>query len=246
MRTRRVWRQTLSANVWLFIGGLSCLAHEAALDPVPSALTALRKPAPAPDSRPYEERFQALIKARYPDLFTKASAGLPIITVLFDPQGGILRTDLEVSSKPPSELPADESNFSRFGAVADDLQYLGAASVRLPANTVVIVFAGVGSRDVDQALVQRFFPQVFQKRYPLSDGIWILFDHEGGVQRAGQEHFKAGRLKQILQERYPSIRTSDMTATPVVGRDGRTVRDRLGQPLQLYCVWLVAGSPLPK
>ena len=79
----------------------------------------------------------------------------------------------------------------------------------------------------------------------LSQGIWILLDHEGRVLRTGQEHFKSGHLRQILEKRYPGIRTSDMTATPVLGRDGQTIRDMLGQPFQLYCVWLVAGSPLP-
>jgi hypothetical protein len=126
------------------------------------------------------------------------------------------------------------------------LRYIGAATIHLPANTVLVVFAGVGSRNVDRALVQRFFPQVFEKENPLSDGIWILLDHEGRVLRTGQENFKSGRLRQILEKRYPGIRTSDMTATPVVGRDGQTIRDLLGQPFELYCVWLAAGSPLPE
>jgi hypothetical protein len=246
MRTGRVWRQTLSASLWVFIGGLPCIAHEALPDPAPSAMRDLRKPAPDPHAGPYRKRFQALIKARYPELFTEPAQGIPIVTVLIDSQGGILRADYEVSSKLPSELAASESNFSRYGALAGDLQYIGAASIHLPANTVLVVFAGVGSRNVDRALVQRFFPQVLEKGAELSQGIWILLDHQGRVLQTGQEHFKSRRLGQILEERYPGIRTSDMTVTPVVGPDGPTIRDMLGQPFQLYCVWLAAGSPLPK
>jgi hypothetical protein len=206
----------------------------------------LRKPPPDRHARPYEKRFRTLIKARYPDLLTKPAKGTPIVTVLFDPHGAILRSELEISSEPSSELAASESSFSRYGAAARDLQYIGAASIHVPANTVLVVFAGVGSMDVDRALVQRFFPQVFQEGSTLSQGIWILFDHDGRVLHTGQEHFKPERLRQTLEKRYPGIRTSDVTETPVIGQDGRPIRDLQGQPLQLSCVWLAVGSPLPQ
>lgn len=246
MGTEEVWRRILSLTLVLLFCGASCIAEEVLPSPAPGELTDLRKPAPDPQVRPYQKRFRALIKARYQKLFTEPAQGNPIVTVLFDLQGGILRADCEVSSKPPSELVASESNFTRYGSLAGDLDYIGAASIHLPANTVRVVFAAVGSKNVDQALIQRFFPQVLEKGAGLSQGIWILLDHEGRVLLTGQEHFKSGRLRQILEKRYPGIQTSNTTATPVVGRDGQTIRDGLGQPFQLYCVWLAAGSPLPK
>jgi hypothetical protein len=244
MRTRRVWRRTLSASFWLFIGGLACTAQDAPPGVASSSAVDVRKPAPDPATRTDQQRFKALIKVRYPDLITKTAQGVPIVTVLFDPQGEIVRTDLEISSTPPSELSASESSFNRFGAQADDLGYIGAASIDFPANTVLVVFAG--TRNANQALVQRFFPEVFEKGRSLSGGIWILLDHDGQVLRTGQESIKFGHLRQILEKRYPGIQTSDMTATPVVGRDGQPIRDMLGQPFQLYCVWLAADSALPR
>jgi hypothetical protein len=102
------------------------------------------------------------------------------------------------------------------------------------------------ARDLDRALVQRFFPQVLAQRAPLKEGVWILFDHEGRVLRTGQEPLEPEHLREVLEQRYPGIQTSDMTATPVVGPNGRPIKDAHGHPLQLTCVWLASGSPLPK
>jgi hypothetical protein len=241
---RGVLLQGLSVGLWLSICAPSYIIGGAVANPAPSVATELRKPAPDPHARLYEKRFEALVKARFPRLFTEPAHGTPVVTVLFDHQGRVLRADLAISSKSQSELVASETDFSRYGALAADLQYFGASVVHLPANSVLVVFAG--SRDVDRALVQRYFPHVFEKGKPLSDSIRILLDHEGRVLRTGREQLKAERLRGILEKRYPGIRTSSMTATAVVGQDGSAVKNILGAPLQLYCVWLAVDSPSPQ
>ena len=211
----------------------------------PSASTELRKPAPNPDACPYREQLQALIRDRYPQLAIETTPGIPVLTVLFDLYGEIVRSELEVSTRPPAELAASEESFAHFGMAVGDLQYVAAASFQTPANTVFVIFGGLGSGQLDRSLVRRFFPQVLSGGAPLKQGIWILFDHEGRVLRTGQEQVAPGSLRSVLESRYPGIRTADLTATPVVGQDGQPLKDPRGRPLQLTCVWLAANSPQP-
>jgi hypothetical protein len=213
-------RASLVFSVGLALGCPQSLANEEPVTPATSGPTELRKPAPNAGARPYRERFQSLIRERYPQLLTETVHGMPVVTVLFDLYGDIVRSDLTISSQPPGELAASEANFYRLGLPQGELLYVGAASVQTPTNTVLIVFGGKSSRDLDRALVQRFFPQVLAEGAPLKEGIWILFDQEGRVLRSGQEPFEPDRLREVLEQRYPGIQTSDMTTTPVVGRDG--------------------------
>lgn len=238
------WLIWIGITVAIF-GGL-CRASEGLGAPATSARTELLKPAPTAGVRPYRERFQSLIKDRYPQLLTASVQGMPVVTVLFDLYGDIVRSELEISSRPASELAVSESNFSCFEVTHGELLYVGASTVQTPANTVLVVYGGEGSRELDRALVQRFFPQLLTQGAPLNEGIWILFDQEGRVLKRGEEHFEPDRLREILEKRYPGIKTSDMTTTPVVGADGQPVKDSNGWPLKLTCVWLARGSPLPK
>jgi hypothetical protein len=239
-------RWILSAAIALALLGSSGRAAAEPPTAATSTATDLRKPAPNPGARPYREQLQTLIKDRYPQLLTDTAQGIPVLTVLFNLSGDVARSELEVSAHPPSELAASEESFSHFGVLVGDLQYIAAASLQTPANTVFVVFGGLGSRQLDRSLVQRFFPKVLSEGVPLNEGIWILFDHEGKILRTGQEHFAPGSLRGVLENRYPGIQTADMTATPVVGPGGQPIKDSRGQPLQLMCVWLASDSPLPK
>ncbi len=81
-----------------------------------------------------------------------------------------------------------------------------------------------------------------------NNSIWILFDHGGRLLHTGEEPVEPATFRQLLEARYPGIRISrisDMGVTPVRGSDGRTVENAAHQAVQLYCVWLEAGSPLP-
>jgi len=222
---------------------LSLAATE--VDTAPSASTELRKPAPNPGARPYREQLQALIRDRYPQLGIETTPGIPVLTVLFDLYGEIVRSELEFSTRPPAELAASEESFAHFGTAVGDLQYVADPSFQTAANTMFVIFGGLGSRQLDRSLVQRFFPQIVSGGASLNQGIWILFDHQGRVLRTGQEQFAPGSLSSVLESRYPGIRTADLTATPVVGQDSQRLKDPRGRPLQLTCLWLAADSPPP-
>jgi hypothetical protein len=206
----------------------------------------LRKPPPDPKAQPYRERLEALVKVRYPHLWTEKANGLPVVTVLLDSHGELVHSNLETLPPPASELTASEGQFARFGLTAGDLRYVGEARIELPLNTVFVVFGGMGSSQIDRALVAQYFPKEAVEGAGLNKGIWILFDHQGRVVRSGEEHFEPATLRKLLEARYPGIETSDMTANPVLGRDGHPIKNSSQEPLQLYCVWLADGSPLPK
>jgi hypothetical protein len=238
-------RWIASVILSLTVLSLHCLAHEEPGTRTANVAAELRKPPPNPGARPYRELFLALIRQRYPNLLTDTMEGIPVVTVLFNVYGDVVRSDLTISSQPPAELAASEASFSRFGLAQRDLQYVGASVVQTPANTVLIEFGGTGSREIDRSLVQQYFPQLASGGLPPKEGIWILFDHNGQVVRTGQEHFEPEHLRDLLERRYPGISTSDMTLTPVTGPDGRPLADPHGRPLQLTSVWLASGSPLP-
>jgi hypothetical protein len=168
-----------------------------------------------------------------------------MVTVLFDPDGTLAGADLQVFSGALSVLTASELQFARFGLTAGELRYIGVARIQLPLNTVLVVFGGRDSRDLDRALVERFFPKVLVQGVSVGQGIWILFDHEGQVLRTGEEQFDPAKLRKILEARYSGIRTSGMTVTPILARDGRPIRSASHEEPQLYCVWLAADSPVP-
>jgi len=210
------------------------------------AASDLRKPAPDETAQTYRERLTDLVKARYPQLLTQQMAGTPVVTMLFEADGNVVQTRLDVRSPGKEALTASEEQFYRFGPLAGRLRYIGESRIELPVNTVLVVFGGLDTRNVDRALVESFFPQVLAKGTRAHEGIWILFDHQGRMLRAGEERFDTASLRSLLEKRYRGIRTSDMTLTPVIGGDGRPIRNSSGNALRLHSVWLAAGSPLPE
>jgi len=230
----------VSGTVIRRLGALLALCGTVAL-----AAPELRKPSPDAAAEPDRERLETLVKERYPQLGERHASGTPVVTILFEADGRVARTDLEVRSVPPEGLTATEEQFNRFGHLDGQLHYISMARIELPANTVLVVFAGLDSRDLDRALVERYFPQTLTQGVP-DEGVWILFDHKGRVLRTGEERLQPADLRSLLESRYPGIRTSDMTVTPVVDRYGDQIKNSSGKALQLYCVWLAVGSPTPE
>ena len=109
---------------------------------------------------------------RYPQLFTRTVKGIPVVTALFDPQGNLCGRHLEVSSKLASaDSWVSEASFSRFGVMASDLQYVAEVSdVHLPANNVVVAFAGLGSREAGSRTGAPSFSGVFKQAITPSEG----------------------------------------------------------------------------
>jgi hypothetical protein len=208
-------------------------------------VTVPRKPAPDAQTQPYRERLESLIESRYPRLTTQRITGTALVTVLFDADGTLAASNLEIMAAPVSVLTASELRFASFGLAAGELKYLGVARISLPRNTILVIFGEKDSRELDLALVAHLFPNVLAQGVPAGQGIWVLFDHDGKVLRSGQERFEAKDLRRMLEARFRGIRTSDMTVTPVIDRQEPLVKPSRNSALQLHCVWLAVGSSLP-
>jgi len=197
---------------------------------------------PAP---PDEGRLRALLAQRYPELLERRVSGTPVVIALFGADGQLMQTAMESRSAPVMAVTASEGEFERFGRLTAPLRYVGLVRLELPSNTVVVMFGGLGSREFDRALVERYSPRALAQG-TRAVAIWILFDHEGRVLLTGEESVDTPSLRSMLEARYPGIRIAETTVTPVVGKGGRAVQNAFGGALQLHCIWLEAGARLPK
>jgi beta-lactamase regulating signal transducer with metallopeptidase domain len=239
----------IAASLVLAATGLSAPAGDSSM--------ALRKPPPGHDGA-VPEKFAALIKDRYPSLATQASGGTPVVTVLFNHDGTVARTDMEIFQGSPRDFKASAAQFGRFGLTPDTVGYVGEQGLDFGTNVILVVYTERGaqhfpftsnlfpnSRMIDRALAERFFPTAVERGVPAGEGIWVLFDRDGAVLRTGQESFDPDKLTHILESRYPGIKASDMTVTPVVDANMQPVKTASGGELHLHSVWLDVGSPLP-
>jgi hypothetical protein len=104
--------------------------------------------------------FEAFIRARYPQLTRRKVAGTPVFRVWFDPHGCVARAKLDMVSGTPDEILGSTNLFESAVRPGRQPQYSGVGTVVTPANTIVVLFAGSDSRELDRALVRRYFPRV--------------------------------------------------------------------------------------
>jgi hypothetical protein len=219
--------------------------------------TVLRKPPPSHVGAP-PEKFAALIKERYPALGNPPAAGTPVLIVLFNHDGSIARADTDVFQGLPQDFKASKALFERFGLTPDAVGPVGVQGMEFGNQAILAVYTERNdqpiafaskvfpdSRMIDKALAERFFPGAFKHGVSAGEGIWVLFDRDGAVLRTGQESFDPAKLIPILESRYPRIKASESTVTPVVDATLQPVKMPSGGALQLYSVWLDPGSPLP-
>lgn len=224
---------------------VSLLSVAAATTAAQQPPSELRKGPPDLGSRGYDKRLTALIQQRYPELNAGSPKGIPVVTVLLNYDGSVAGTHLELSPEGTPTLTASEEEFARFGLSAGRMQYIGVGRLQLPTTEAVVIFGAGDSRNLDRALIERFFPNALTQRAPPNDQLWVLFDHEGKILRVGEDTVAPERLRQTLEARFPGIHTADMTSSPVFGRDDRPLADLSHHALVLDCVWLTADSPLP-
>jgi hypothetical protein len=224
---------------------VSLLAVTAATAAAQQPPSELHKTPPDSGSRGYDKRLTALIEQRYPELATSKPTGIPVVTVLLNYDGSVVGTHLELAPEGTPTLTASEESFARFGLSAGRMQYIGVGRLQLPTTEAVVIFGAADSRELDRALIERFFPKARSRHVPANDRLWILFDHEGRVLRVGDDAIAPEHLRQTLEARFPGIHTADMTSSPVFGRDDRPLMDLSQHALVLDCVWLTADSPLP-
>jgi hypothetical protein len=102
----------------------------------------IRELAPDAAIHPDQQQLETIIRQKYPQLVTQKLAGVPVVTVLLNHDGTLAATDLEISANDPGKLTASRAQFARFGPKARDLSYIGVAHLRLPLNTVLVMFGG--------------------------------------------------------------------------------------------------------
>jgi beta-lactamase regulating signal transducer with metallopeptidase domain len=217
----------------------------------------LRKPPPGYSGAP-PEKFVALIKDRYPTLANHSDAGTPVLMVLFNHDGTVARTDKDVFQGSPRDFNASKALSEHFGMTPETIGYVGAQTLDFGVQTVLVVYSEKSaqhipftsklfpdSRLIDRALAERFFPSAIEHGVSTGEGIWVLLDRDGTVLRTGQESFEPAKLIPILESRYPGIKATEMTVTPVVDANMQPVKIPSGGELHLYSVWLDVGSPRP-
>jgi len=133
---------------WVAASTLACvlwtlLAWTARADPV------VEKPAPDTAIHPDRQQLVTIIRDRYPQLLTQRFAGVAVVTALFNHNGTLASTDLEIRGKDAGELTVSKLHFARFGLQERDLSYIGLARFELPLNTVLVMFGGKSTSDSD-------------------------------------------------------------------------------------------------
>lgn len=190
-------------------------------------------------------RLTALIQQRYPELNAGKPKGIPVVTVLLSYDGSVAGSHLEFAPQGSPALSASEEKFARFGLSAGRMQYIGVGRLQLSTTEAVVIFGASDSRDLDRALIDRYFPNALTQHAPANDQLWVLFDHEGRILRVGEDTEAPEHLRQTLEARFRGVHTADMTTSPVFGQDNRPLEDSGHHALVLDCVWLTADSPLP-
>jgi hypothetical protein len=106
---------------------------------------------PAPDTavHPDRQQLETIIRKRYPQLLTQRFAGVAVVTALFNHDGTLASTELEIRSKNSGELTVSKLDFAHFGLKASDLSYIGLERFELPLNTVLVMFGGRGASDAN-------------------------------------------------------------------------------------------------
>ncbi len=225
--------------------------------------TVILKPPPGdgPDSPGFRlgQKFEQLLRDRYPELMQETFTGTPVIVVLLDDDMTVA-SSAQIDSIPPHEkLQARPEMFGSLGLAPEQVPYTGAMNMQMSAGSrkhVVVIYTERGSRD--ENFVSRLFPNtrkldrdLFVQQFPeAQSGIaagenpWLLMDRSGAVVRKGVE--PVGRKwEETLKERYKGIATQEMTVTQVTDEAGAPVRDAAGKPINLHVVWLAPGSSAP-
>ena len=255
-------RHSLALTGVLIVLATSLGASAAALDP-PSPTTELRKlpPSEAP-AHQLNERLQALVKERYPQLLQQKVNGTPVVNVLFKDDGSVDYSNSEIAAGSPEGLLGKAYYAEHLHMPEDEVAYVGIQGVLSPVTGQVIwvtftqrkrpdapppknVLSAPDTRSIDRSLVQRYFPGALQGGVSAQIRLWVLFDSEGNVLSTGTDTSRPAALTEMLETEYPGIRVEYITATPVTDEQMQEVKTSSGEPLQIFSLWLEKGQALP-
>jgi hypothetical protein len=142
-RNRRIDRARTHPSTWLMaVTGLAYILLAPRAETAPEAQDVEESAPDASVASPDEQQLEMIVRDRYPQLVTQRFAGVAVVTALFNHDGTLAATDLEISAKDPRELTVSELSFTRFGLKARDISYMGLTRLELPFNTVLIMYGG--------------------------------------------------------------------------------------------------------
>ncbi len=268
------------------IGG--CLGLAVSLIVVACAVNApevdaLRKPPPpVAGPPPWAESVRSIAVERYSERLEEDESGTPVVTILFDEEGLVEQTSFEISDQRPRPFPPPD-HFDRFGLTPDqirddvhffispiDQQSDGADSERRfmaiyfydPGERVTGERALPDTRVVDRMIAETIFPDVFENPPSPDAALWVLFDSDGNLIRAGRKIVGVDRsanqppdsvnqpsiqeVREHLTAEFPDITIQRVVASEITDRDFNVVTDSSGEPLPLTSMWLHPASPLPR
>ena len=256
-------RHSLALTGALIVLATSLGASAAALDP-PSPTTELHKlPPDDATARQLNQRLQALVKERYPQLLQQPVSGTPVVNVLFKDDGSVDYSNSEIAAGSPEGLLGKAYYAQHLHMPEEEVAYVGIQRVVSPTTGQIVwvtftqrkrlntppptnVLPAPDTRSIDRSLVQRYFPEALQGGVSTQTRLWVLFDSEGNVLRTGTDSSRPAALTGVLETEYPGIQTGFITATPVTNDQMQSVKTLSGEPLQLFSVWLAKGSALPQ
>jgi len=230
-------------------------------EPVAPSVTELRKPPPSP-AQQLGERFAQIVKARYPQLLNEKLDRNPVVNILFKQDGTVDHADYQVVSGQPEDAIDAAYYAGHFHMEANKVAYMGLRAIVSPSTgqRIVIAFTerkkpnqpyvskvihSPDTRAIDRSLTQRYFPDAIKSGAADQERLWVLFDSDGHVVRAGKDSSSGVALTHVLEERFPGIETEFITATAVTDQRWQPMNTLSGKPLQLFCIWLKKGSSLP-
>lgn len=249
-------------GVFLALAVTLC-AGAAELDEPVAPLTELRKPPPSQGpAQQLGERFAQIVKARYPQLLNEKPGRNPVVNILFKEDSTVDHADYQLVSGQPEDAINAAYYAEHFHMEANEVAYMGLHAIVSPSTgqRIVIafterkkpnqpyvskVFHSPDTRAIDRSLTQQYFPDAIKSGVTDQERLWVLFDSDGHVVRAGKDSSSGVALTHVLEERFPGIETEFITATYVTDQLWQPMNTLSGKPLQLFCIWLKKGSSLP-
>jgi hypothetical protein len=255
--------RALVAGLCLALAG-SCLYAATKLD-APSLgadLLVLKLPPGGSDSPGMRlgQRFEVLLREKYPELLAGQFEGTPIVVTVINPDWSIAQSAMTSSNLPIDEVKVDEGVFGIVGLSRDAVPYVGNMAMRIVAGSSKAVLVAYTEKS---KAGERFFSQLFpdtrkqdrelfaqqfpDAKKPVAAGQqpWLLIDRAGVVLRRGIEA-TAPEFHRVLERRYEGIGTREVTMTALTNDAGEPLVDAAGHEVHLLSVWLAPGSPAPQ
>jgi beta-lactamase regulating signal transducer with metallopeptidase domain len=179
---------------------------------------------------------QSLVLNKYPQLWKGDFSGLPVVTVLFAPDGTVEKSSYEMTDGDPMVRSYSANSLERLGIATERVGYVQGGTLPALPNGKEI-FARYGERanpthdyvyftslldpitpearkSLERKLLARYFPTVVKDRVTQGQ-LWVILDSAGKVLATGQElvrpmpnteGFSSSDVDTALQKQYPTLR----------------------------------------